>query len=90
MGHYFLDTQYIPCRLVNMAPLVAADGQVLANGELDEYLQRNLDKAKVRPRFCSEVQFTSLGRYFLVYGIQISLRPLKKNSIDFNKEEKNG
>ena len=44
---------YTPSRLVNMAPLVAGDGQVLANGELDEYLQRNLDKAKVRLRIYS-------------------------------------
>ena len=35
-------------RLVNMAPLVAADGAVLKNGELEEYLERNLVAAKVR------------------------------------------
>lgn len=33
-------------RLVNMAPLLA-DGQLLQNGELEEYLEKNLNVAKV-------------------------------------------
>ena len=33
-------------RLVNMAPLLA-DGQLLQNGELEEYLEKNLSVAKV-------------------------------------------
>jgi len=37
---------YRQARLVNMAPLVAADGSALKNGELEEYLQRNLNSAK--------------------------------------------
>ena len=35
-----------------MAPLVAGDGQVLNNGELEEYLEKNLNAAKVH-RFSS-------------------------------------
>lgn len=30
-----------------MAPLLAEDGSTLANGQLEEYLQKNLDSAKV-------------------------------------------
>eukprot|EP00088_Acartia_fossae_P048935 TRINITY_DN5359_c0_g2_i1.p1 TRINITY_DN5359_c0_g2~~TRINITY_DN5359_c0_g2_i1.p1 ORF type:complete len:522 (+),score=113.51 TRINITY_DN5359_c0_g2_i1:309-1874(+) len=38
-------------RLVNMAPIVAGDGSLLQNGELEEYLERNLKEAKNKVDF---------------------------------------
>ena len=32
-----------------MAPIVATDGSVLQNGDLEEYLERNLKEAEVKP-----------------------------------------
>ena len=34
-------------RIVNMVPLLARDGSTLANGQIEEYLQKNLETAKV-------------------------------------------
>ena len=41
----------ISLRLVNMAPIMAKDGSVLQNGDLEEFLEKNLKEAKVLKLF---------------------------------------
>jgi len=42
---------YRTARIVNMVPLLARDGSTLANGQIEEYLQKNLETAKEKVDF---------------------------------------